>query len=141
MNKRPAPLLFSLLLVSGWGFAENEPPQAARFPAPPQQDAPWSLPEKAPDPKGKLKAAVDAMFKLGLADPRGCDYRHVTVREGGKTHAARGWVLPATQGDPTRYAIGWNGLVYPVEGIGKQADLAEDLGILSCHPCGCRAGR
>lgn len=118
--------VFALLLFSPWGFAD-----APRdFPIPPQQSAPWKLPDKVPDPQGELKAAVDTMFKLGLADPRGCPYHHVTVKEAGKLHDARAWVLPATQGDTIRYAIGWNGLIYPVEKVGKEADLAVDVKIL-----------
>lgn len=122
--------IVALLLASGWGTAGEKPAADAKLPVPPQQDAPWSMTTKVPDPKGELKAAVDAMFKLGIADPRGCAYHHLTVQEDGKIHEARGWVLPASQDDTTRYAIGWNGLIYPVESIGKEADLAADVGIL-----------
>lgn len=130
MKTRYVLWLVALLLASGLGMAGEKPASDSKFPVPPQQDTPWSLPEKVPDPKGDLKTAVDTMFKLGLADPRGCAYHDVTVKEGGKIHEARGWVLPSTQGDPTRYAIGWNGLIYQVENVGKEADLAVDLRIL-----------
>ena len=33
----------------------------------------------------------------------------------------RGWVLPAQQKDKQRFAVGWNGLVYPVVSIGDKA--------------------
>lgn len=112
-------------------MAEDAAAPPTDFPVPPQQNTAWSLPEKVPDADGKLKAAVDAMFKLGLADPRGCAYHHVKVREGGKLQDARGWVLPAKEGDGERYAIGWNGLIYPVGEVGKAADLGADVAILT----------
>ena len=104
----------------------DPPPPAATFPTPPQQSAPWVLPNGMEDPKGEIKDAVETLFKLGLADPRGCAYRHVTVMEDGKPHRARGWVLPAADEAP-RHAIGWNGLIYPIVKIGQSADLEEDV--------------
>ena len=92
---------------------------------PPQQAALWSLPEGMDDPDGKIKTAVDTLFGLGLADPRGCSYRHVTIKEGGVQVEARGWVLPESKN-----VIGWNGLIYQVEGVGGEADLTADLEIL-----------
>ena len=100
--------------------------------SPPQQAGPWSLPEGVADPGGKIKEAVDTLFRLGMADPRGCAYRHVTVREGGKDVEARGWVLPS-KADESPHAIGWNGLIYPIERVGDEADLAADLEILKKH--------
>lgn len=123
-------LISFLLIDSNWGIAAGAPTPPLDFPVPPKQNTPWNLPEKVPDPKGKIKAAVDTLFKLGVADPRGCAYHHVTVKEDGKTVDARGWVLPAVKGDSLKHVIGWNGLIYPVEEIGKKADLAADVEIL-----------
>ena len=100
--------------------------------SPPLQAAPWSLPEGVADPGGKIKEAVDTLFRLGMADPRGCAYRQVTVREGGKDVEARGWVLPS-KADESQHAIGWNGLIYPVERVGNEADLVADLELLKKH--------
>ena len=38
-----------------------------------------------------------------------------------------GWVLPAREGEKQRYAICWDGLLYPVDSIGPAADLAADV--------------
>jgi hypothetical protein len=97
----------------------------ATAPTPPQQSAPWSLPDGVDDADGRIKTTVDTLFGLGLADPRGCSYRHVTIQQGGVKMEARGWVLPDSE-----KVIGWNGLVYPVEDVGKEANLAADVEIL-----------
>ena len=99
MKIRPFLWVAALLLSLDLGMAGEVPASGSKFPVPPQQNAPWKLPGNVTDPKGELKTAVDKMFNLGLADPRGCAYHNVTVKEGGKIHEARGWVLPATQGD------------------------------------------
>jgi hypothetical protein len=101
------------------------------LPEPPRQRLAWepprvSLPEK-------LVTATARLFKQGLADPRGCEYREVEVASGNvggwvsriKTHA---WVLPAApQPGGRRFAVGWNGLVYPLERVGEKADLRQDV--------------
>ena len=67
-----------------------------------------------------------------MADPRGCEYREIEVVVGDvwqasgialKTH---GWVLPAVKGALTNYAIGWNGLVYPLVSKGGPASAEND---------------
>jgi hypothetical protein len=100
------------------------------LPEPPQQRRPWTPPQSGvPD---EFVTAAAKLFEVGLADPRGCQYRAVTVQgprlgdsadEPVKTHA---WVLPATAGG-WRYAVCWDGLVYPILGIGPAADLAADV--------------
>lgn len=123
-------LMFCLFIGPSQGISAVAPLPPLDFPVPPWQNAPWSPPEAVADLKREVKAVVDDLFKLGMADPRGCAYHHVTVMEGGKKSDARGWVLPAVQGDPSRYVIGWNGLIYPVLTIGKEADLTADVEIL-----------
>ncbi len=59
-----------------------------------------------------LMNASAALIEKGLTDPRGCDYRAieigiVSVWSGdGDVARTRGWVLPATDGARTRFAVG-----------------------------------
>ncbi len=108
--------------------------EGTKIPDPPRQRAPshppaYSLP-------GFLLSASATLFEQGLADPRGCDYHVIEIGignvwrgDGGviKTH---GWVLPATVGDKTRFAVAWSGLVYPVVSIGEPADPAADVNLI-----------
>ena len=41
-----------------------------------------------------------------------------------RTH---GWVLPARDDETTRFAVAWNGLVYPIASAGEPADLEADV--------------
>jgi hypothetical protein len=120
---------------------------------PPRQHAPWaapSLPRRPanaangqPQPNAlpaKLITSIGVLFDQGLADPRGCEYWEVGITVGSvwggagivQTHA---FVLPpkpsaagATTTQPaTRFAVCWNGLVYPVQSVGKRADVAADV--------------
>ena len=100
---------------------------AEKLPSPPQQSAAWQMPDGVADPDGAIKQVVEAVFRLGMADPRGCPFHHVIVRDDGKEYPARGWVLPTDDATKQRYAISWNGLIYPVEKVGKEADLHADL--------------
>ena len=101
------------------------------LPDPPRQRLAWE-PPRVPLPK-KLITATTRLFKQGLADPRGCEYREVEIASGNvaggtrltKTHA---WVLPAaSQPGGRRFAVAWNGLVYPLESVGEKADLRQDV--------------
>jgi hypothetical protein len=103
-------------------FAGTELPQ------PPQQGAPWTAPASA-IPTNYITAST-ALFNLGLADPRGCDYREIEVGTGNvwsgdngvvKTH---GWVFAGK--DNQQFAVCWNGLVYPVVHTGEAADWRAD---------------
>ncbi|MCK4374112.1 MAG: hypothetical protein KAX19_02250, partial [Candidatus Brocadiae bacterium] len=98
------------------------------LPTPPQQNAPWTPPETAL-PQEFVKT-TRRLFDLGMADPRGLEYREVEVGTGRvwrrtgivETH---GWLLPA-HGGKQRFAVCWNGLVYPVVSVGAQADARAD---------------
>ena len=80
-----------------------------------------------------MVAAVAKLFDLGLADPRGGEYRAVEVAEGigrdGRPEFARrrGWVFPSRDDAASRLAVGWDGLLYPVARVGEPADLAADF--------------
>jgi hypothetical protein len=112
-DRRPAPLF-----------------QGTGLPEPPQQQQPWKPPTTNLSPT--LLSATTALFDAGLADPRGCDYRAIEVGVGSvwggsgivKTH---GWVLPADPKEKQRFAVCWNGLVYPVISVGDPADLKADV--------------
>ncbi|MFO0553460.1 MAG: hypothetical protein U0271_34070 [Polyangiaceae bacterium] len=60
---------------------------------------------------------------MGLADPRGCEYRVVEINGFGEIH---GWVLPDDDGGP-RYVIGFDGLLYVAASVGSRADLRADM--------------
>ncbi|BAU15607.1 hypothetical protein LEP3755_61660 [Leptolyngbya sp. NIES-3755] len=98
-----------------------------RLPQPPQQFALADVPETS-IPSEFVSASMK-LFEQGLADPRGCKYRTIVVGTGDCWQAdhglviVNGWVLPAEQ----PFAVGWNGLVYPVVGIGAVADLEADI--------------
>jgi hypothetical protein len=96
-------------------------------PVPPEQSQQWEPPSTTLPP-----VAIDAvaqLFKDGLPDPRGCEYREIEIAESPtwrfKTH---GWVLPGT--DKQKYAIAWNGVIYPVTWVGKPIDLAKEIAAL-----------
>ena len=112
----------AFFVVSLWPAASRA---ALQFPVPPQQYALW----KAPNTKltAEIVAATRDLFVLGLADPRGCEYREITITTGDvwgrvqdvKTH---GWVLPQNN-----FAIAWNGLIYPLKSSGERVNLRDDL--------------
>jgi hypothetical protein len=102
-----------------------------QIPEPPQQQKPWRAPaHKIP---GELVKLNEELFKLGFADPRGCEYRVITVTIGSVwtgdagTFETHGWVLPADGKSPHRFAVCWNALVYPVIKVGSRADLGADV--------------
>ncbi len=114
-----------------WFFKGNS------IPAPPKQHSKWDVPECAL-PKSVIDA-VKVLYKLGFADPRGCEYREITVPMGSdawggfflrKTH---GWVLPEVKGNSQRFAVLWNGLVYPVIAVGNKASFRDDVQHLVDH--------
>src|SRR6185436_6273925 len=101
------------------------------LPQPPQQNAAWQRPESKLPPK--LVAAVELLFKQGMADPRGCEYRRIEVvvgnvwNGGGQGLVTHGWVLPAQKGAGEQFAVCWNGLVYPLMSAAEKADLEKDI--------------
>jgi hypothetical protein len=105
----------------------------ALLPRPPRQDEPWT-----PPGSGLPAAVVDAaraLFEQGLADPRGCGYREVVLAGGTwplrndatPRPPAHAWALPFDVTGGPRYAVAWNGLVYPVARLGPAADLEADV--------------
>jgi hypothetical protein len=117
------------------------------LPVPPQQSAPWTpAPTACPE---TFIAAARMLFEQGLPDPRECEYRKILVggwrRElfagpvglvpaddlmvsGGlqRANESRGWVLPGQPGERQRFAIRWDGLIYPVVSVGRPEELRPD---------------
>jgi hypothetical protein len=106
------------------------------MPTPPQQRAAWKPPEESKLSE-KFISATALLFEHGMADPRGLEYRQVELATGDvwggdggvvKTHA---WVFPAADsakaGANARFAVAWNGLVYPTVSVGDPADLKADV--------------
>lgn len=127
------------LLAPAAGAAAGEHRASPRFegkslPVPPHQNARWRPPEtKLPK---VFVTAAEVMFKHGLADPRGCEYRQIEVGTGScwsgdagvkRTH---GWVLPAEPDVKQQFAVCWNGLVYPVVSVGEPANVRADVAAL-----------
>ncbi len=100
------------------------------FPLPPKQNAEWAAPADAP---AELISASNILFGQGLADPRGCVYCEIEVTVGdcwrgdGGVIKVHGWLLPANPSDTQRFAVAWNGLVYPVIKIGAKVDIHTDI--------------
>lgn len=68
-QKAPAFLVLTCVLGATLGLAAASLPPVPAMPTPPQQGAPWSLPEGVLDPDGKVKTTLETLFKLGLDDP------------------------------------------------------------------------
>ena len=109
--------------------------EGSTIPDPPRQREPWRPPATTL-PKLLISASA-TLFDQGLADPRGYDYRAIEIAIGGvrsnggwvmKTH---GWVLPAPDGEKTRFAVAWSGLVYPTVSIGEPSDPAADVKVIA----------
>ena len=124
-----------LVLGTFWGTAWSEPrtqqTSSDELPVPPRQADPWT-PPRCEVPQGLLKQA-EGLFRHGLADPRGLEYRQIELvaREydqglGYGVLSTRGWVLPQ-EWHKRRMAVAWNGVVYPVVKIGPLANLREDV--------------
>ena len=73
-----------------------------------EQKAAWTAPKA--DVPADLVTATTRLFQQGLADPRGCDYRTISVGTGscwsGDAGVAEchGWVLPAAEKTAQRFA-------------------------------------
>jgi hypothetical protein len=119
--------IFLIMLIPC--IAQTSPTfQGSSIPQPPAQNQPWTPPQTKLSP-----ATVNTMVQLfsdGLSDPRGCDYREIEVitgqkprnSGGAKTH---GWVFPGQGGQ--KFAVCWNGLVYPVISVGAPVDVENDV--------------
>jgi hypothetical protein len=105
------------------------------LPAPLMQNTPWALPET--DLPTNYVSATSILFEQGLADPRDCDYRAIEVGTGnvwqgdGGVVQTHGWVLPGNTAQ--KFAICWNGLVYPAVSVGTNADLEADVMMLETN--------
>ena len=101
------------------------------IPSPPMQDSAWN-PPKADVPE-RLIAATRKLFDQGMADPRGCEYRTVTVGAdgsylgNGRVVRCRGWLLPQSGAQSDRFAVCWDGLVHQVLAVGEKADVESDV--------------
>lgn len=105
--------------------------ETTRIPPPPRQSASWTPPNATDKLPQTLLNATGVLFANGLADPRGCEYRIVTVLArsiwGRETKVeTHGWTF-TNGGDDQAYAICWDGLVYPVITVGVPADLQSDI--------------
>ena len=100
------------------------------IPEPPAQGRPWREPATKL-PKFMLGATA-ALFEQGVADPRGCEYRHVEILNGGVVKA-HGFGLPERADAPGRFVVCWDGLVHPALTIGEPADLDGDVKELADH--------
>ena len=124
-----AALLGLLVLRSvangGDGDFRPAPPFAGdRRPAPPRQKEPWT-PPKTSSPR-TVVTATETLFAQGLPDPRGCEYRAVELGGSAWFIATHAWVLPAAAPGSPRFAVAWDGLVYPVLELGAAADVTAD---------------
>lgn len=132
-------VVVTLFAADGWSQEKVAPkPKVApavsfsgtALPVPPRQTDEWTPPEtKLPQ---TLMTATRFLFEHGFADPRGCAYREITVITGGvwgghSATSAHGWVLPEAASRDGRFAVCWNGLIYPVVEVGLPADLRADF--------------
>jgi len=128
---------FARIAAQPAAFAADSAPrfQGDSLPDPPAQNRKFTTPSDAKLPEAFLTATA-ALFELGLADPRDCEYREVQLAIGdqksgdGGVVKVHGWAIPSKPGDAPdapRFAVAWNGLVYPAVAIGKKADLPSDV--------------
>ena len=112
-------------------FAEDRGRFSGEIPDPPHQRDPWTPPASTL-PKFLVNATT-TLFEQGLADPRGNDYRTVEIVTGsvwggdGGIVKRRGWVFADPNGSPTRFMVGWDGLIWPTVTVGDPADLAAEV--------------
>jgi hypothetical protein len=143
-GKTKSALRFSVMAVAfglAISFANAQSPRSSgelaldSLPQPPAQKRAFAAPANSKLPE-KLLSATAALFDIGVADPRDCEYRTVKVgvgdiwSGGGGTVQVHGWVLPVEETEKTkgqRFAIAWNGLVYPIIELGEKSDLEADI--------------
>ena len=96
---------------------------SGKFIEAPQQHAPWSCPSEVPE---KLGRSATLLFSLGYADPRGLEYKSVTIHPDQENSMdVHGWVFSGDIG--SRYVVSWNGMIYSVKKEGVLADLETDV--------------
>lgn len=126
-------VLVRLILLALCASSQAEPVRfkGKSLPVPPSQNLPWAAAKDAD--LSRETEATRILFDQGMADPRGLEYCAIevytrSIREGDdsmvKTH---GWVLPEKAATSGRFAVGWNGLVYPVITVGDKAELRADV--------------
>ncbi|MGO9108418.1 MAG: hypothetical protein ACLP9L_04220 [Thermoguttaceae bacterium] len=98
------------------------------LPTPPAQGHPWQL---SPGTSSeKWVSAVEELYQYGFADPRGCEYREVKLICAGQPVTTHAWSIPAGTEEREgmrRFAVTWDGQVYPVLEIGPAADFKKDV--------------
>ena len=101
-----------------------------QLPEPPQQHKSWHPDSAIPT---NILSATGKLFEQGFPDPRGCEYREIEVEVSGVRNGksslvkTRSWVLPAKSRETNRFAICWNGLIYPIAKISAPADLHAEI--------------
>jgi len=124
--RRSAVTILAVAILAAGGRAEK-----STDPSPCTAPAATGLGGTLPE---TLLTAVKSLFEDGpapMADPRGKEYRAVTIRVSeGEWCAAteittHGWVIDPAVLNPQ--VICWNGLVYPVLKLGGRADLQADV--------------
>ena len=123
-----------LLLVLTGGVAAAEEPKVPKpdplfsglvLPDPPQQGQLWTPP--ASKLSQKWLDGARRLVAHGYANPRGCEYREARLSYGGLTHA---WIIPNApneRADAARFAVTWDGLVYPIITLGPAANVKKDV--------------
>jgi len=127
-------LITAISLVCAASGQTNHNPQkftGLELPLPPQQKIAWNPPAEAQQLPGNFVTSTISLFAHGLADPRGCEYREIKMTVGNVWGGAgvittHGWVFPAGVAGQ-HFAVGWNGLVYPLLSVGNVADLHQDI--------------
>jgi hypothetical protein len=126
-------IVYSLIWVILAVTAMADPTANTTLPTPPQQSLRWTPPKSQLPPE--LLAACQDIFDLDFADPRGCEYREVVLQVGQNDSynldaagvKTRGWVLPAQSAIASKFAIAWNGAIYPLVSVGPPADIDADM--------------
>ena len=100
------------------------------MPSPPKQKESWD--SNVIGISSNWISATKTLFELGLADPRGLDYREVDIVAGAvgsqcEVVHVHAWIIPSTTTNPPRYAVTWSGSVYPIVRGGPAANLATDI--------------
>ncbi|HEY1684559.1 MAG TPA: hypothetical protein VGG19_07340 [Tepidisphaeraceae bacterium] len=121
-----------LLVVCAQGAEFESSPLTIEksFPEPPMQQAAWSPPNTKLS--ADLTSATTILFQQGLVDPRGCEYRDISVGTGscwngdGRVLHCHGWVIPSADKESQKFVICWNGLVYPAVTVGEKALSADE---------------
>jgi hypothetical protein len=126
-----AVLVFAAIVSLGAQESRRAPKFEGKIvPDPPRQGQPWTAP-KTKLPKS-LVEATGIIFDQGVADPRGCEYRQVSI--GGRLiETTHGFVLPERADVPGRFVVCWDGQVHPALDIGIPADLDRDVNGLVTH--------